>query len=106
MNKPQITYMWIGIVVIALMALFPPFMDPNTHDFVGYNSFDANYIDDQKIDTIWEGFTGDSSARKVTIDYSRLMLQCGVVLLLMIAFILSAKNRIEPDKEKSLQNLQ
>ncbi len=104
MNNAQIAIMWVGIIVIALMAFYPPFMDPSTGDFVGYNSFDANYLDDQKIDTLWESVVGDSSARKVTVDYSRLLLQCGVVFLLMMAFILSVKKSKETEKKESFQN--
>jgi hypothetical protein len=104
MNKAQISCMWLGIVVIAIMALYPPFMDSETGNFVGYDLFTASYKDDQKIDTLWESFVGESSPRKVTVDYSRLKLQCGVAFLIMIAFILSAKSEKQSKNSESVQN--
>ena len=122
MNKKQLIAMWIGIAVIVIMGLFPPFYKERTRDrehlvFMGYHLFLTSSITERyekpilntenlsnlqfelkKISMSDEERYGYRTSTLI-IDFSRLRLQWLFVVLIMVGAVITF--RVNQKSEKS-----
>ena len=86
MNQKQKIAMWLGISCIVLMGLFPPWtiQFSTSEIFQGYSFFTSSPKLTTDGDKNTDSKVKAALARKgggVFIDYKRLVLQCGLVII-------------------------
>ncbi len=119
MNEKQLTAMWIGIALIVLMGLFPPFVEhrlaeKGIYKFIGYHHFLTSWVidkDDLKsLSTFQQNMVKRDSLRAfeygiirqyVKIDYYRLRLQWFLVALIAVGAIVSLRGNGDSKKSSS-----
>jgi hypothetical protein len=75
----RLTILWIGIVIIAAMCLFPPFV--TIAGTVGYNHLFSNEV------YLWDG------SHPAHIDFVRLLIQCAIVSLITAILFCTIKDK-------------
>ncbi len=97
MNKKQLACLWIGIIVIVLMGLFPPWIIPSSSEGIKYR-IDRGYkilfspveIQIPKTEVAFSA---------ATLDMHRLCIQWFMVAVITGGLVCTFKNRPK-DKEK------
>mgnify|MGYP000244575914 CR=1 FL=1 len=93
MNKTQLLVMWVGIAIVVLMGIFPPWAEQVT------------YIDDGVRRCIaggyhWLWFRHFPSNSELTIYTTRLAIQCLIVALLTAGFVFTFKEKDQKLKDE------
>lgn len=90
MNERQLTAMWIGIIIIVVMCIFPPWYQPNmvkgTHSKWGYSFV----------------FTPPEVNKSiyVMINMPQLFIQCVIVGLITTGYIITLNYKKPKDEQK------
>ncbi len=82
MNKRQILVLWIGIIIIAAILLFPPMKTTRTDKWGKHYSEDLGYR-----------FITDNTETNVTVNYEKLFLPIAAVALIWLGLFFSLKDR-------------
>lgn len=133
MNKRQLIVMWIGIAVMVLMSLFPPFIDTDSkkdgyNEFRGYHFFTTSHffepikqLSSNQGGQLFFPLLTTASFRdylnpkptgtyyQVEIDFQRLYLQWFLVALITSGAILSLRDKpltikVPSDEESQVQD--
>lgn len=107
MNKKQLVVMWIGIIIIVMMGIFPPWVSISTirnpetifGDWTTTKRYYYGY------NPIWKGI-GDSyevSHPAASIDFHRLGLQWAITAVFTGGFMVTFKNKKPKDEKDNKQ---
>ncbi len=104
MNKKQKAVVLLGMIIILIMALYPPrkavlnggITGPQSERYLGYGFFHRTYSITDKLEPLVLLFSGDIGGRtpiipsfySIVYDYPRLAFQWALVLILTAGFLL------------------
>ncbi|MBA7650477.1 hypothetical protein ES703_58283 [subsurface metagenome] len=94
MNIKQKIVLWIGIAIIVIMGLFPPWIMPITRRYGMGNT--VKYRKYYGYDFIW----AQPESSLVSIDFHRLGLQWAIVGVITGGLIYSFKDKKPKDEQK------
>ncbi len=89
MNRKQKIVLWIGIGVIVLMCLFPPWLAGDEGEFEGYTLLFSGPLNGTG------GYLNDSPR----IDFTRFMMQCAIVGLITGALLYTLISKTDEQKQ-------
>ena len=93
MNRKQKICLWVCIIIIVVMGIYPPWVMPATFKHVdGHTAKHRSYYG---YHPIWEGI-GNS---KASIDFHRLGLQWAIVSVITGGLIVTFKDKKPKDKK-------
>ena len=90
MNSKQKKVLWIGIVIVVLMGLFPPWTDT----LEGFRTEPRGYV------IIFKPPYSRGGAWGVQIDFQRLILQWLIVGFVIGGLLITSKNRKSEQEQK------
>jgi hypothetical protein len=94
MNKKQLAVMWVGIGIIVLMCLFPPWI--TNGGIVDYVCLFSNGT----ISIIGPNYPQTYNYMTAHIDSIRLIIQCAIVGLITGSLLYTLKNKKNKDEQK------
>ena len=91
MNKKQKVVMWVGIIIIVLMTLFP--VERTRHTVSGFRDGSSDYGYEYEVNFLF-------LMEPYQIEFSKLLLQYTVVILITGGLIVTLKDKKPNDKQK------
>ena len=98
MNKKQLIIMWVGIAIVVLMGIFPPWLaiEENTHIYLGHSFIlsppNENWLRHHR-DSIDINQIG-------IVDFTRLLIQWTMVSVIVGGLFITFKDKKPKDEQK------
>jgi hypothetical protein len=103
MNRKQKICLWVGISVIVLMGLFPPWVQTVLNQKTGQMHIDRRWSHGHRLFSDppdYKRVEGSLATGLPIIDWPRLSVEVGSFVLITVAFIYTFKDKKPKDKQK------